>query len=1852
MSGFAQINLNYNGTCVSANFWDIATISPLQTEYGINIDDVSCPGQLNPNCIGSSGQMLLWYSPESNIADPRTTIVNFSDNCVSAPNTQLAESDPDANTTNNYELTQFAPFIKHWYFPVLTDPNTPFSPAVKTQNNANIALGYPNGSTGYLEASNLELHALCAGIYNYPELRIQNVDTCWIDYLYVPKSATLILEGPGPVVCKQVLNQGKIEIANDNLMVVADEETHREGMFGNWGTVVGRLQYDVVKDKRPDFVDYGVLFDYLSPVNLEDSIATIFPFLGSIQQENLQNIVDNTPAGFEWNNYLDSISISTNNTTWYWGYNLECTPVKGVRHGVGVDDRIIRKVWRDHRSNITPNLYISGGEDLLAGIDPYELFSDPLSYAISIRSTEYGDNTSNPTTVTLSGTDLILEWEWLSNWNSDDEDPVYLNYTDTLVNIIDNPEWMVHINVYNQLLLPSSLDALYDLDGVDDSYQWYDINADFESDLISPIAAAFPTNTSGTMLWTDQLFTNQQNIGTYYDTPQYLFVADSVSIGQDYSLFGWNESPLASYATNEEFMEATGGLDNSNLDHFPDLGWKYSNNNAYIGGNITAGIDWDTPEPFPWGRWDLTFGSQMTERIIRFTGSPWLNSLSSLDEDPFYPLGPNGELVNKTLTNYDFNEFIEEFESPDFDPTAAVKMSFPMPAAPNTQFVYAPNGYIFEANSWQVCTEANGVLADSLNAISVCMDQNAGGNPIVLSFINGFGELEVFTDSYISSNGWIDEPWDPAFLQLQSNAWSLISNPLMGYLDLDELANGYFDKHPEASVIEFAWYNTQRSNPIELVTQYSGDATPWPFNTLPGDDNWPTDDADLSLLTNESIDSDGTKSFWRRRYYKYNFAGNSSILNEQQYWLSSLVAQYQFTGGIGWSDQAIALANDYEDGVIDIEDGPAYNYLYGGDINPNSYLKMGRYVNPGIGFWVRNYSGTSKQLNVSPDMGVYDTEWPEYTAELFTGSSGPFIPNPNRRPLDSEDPFVGYGDHSQIMCYSYKNDTSYSVNELAVHAFSDEATNGTHQSEDIKTHSTYLPCIYTDSANFAPTNLYKDLGPNNSNPNRLYVPRPNIDGAWIISPFFYQDNNSQESSYLNDLGSEIDNLKMGVKLTDGTTSTKINWLDPQDMLWIYDSEWNNWPIDGEIYWTTLNGDFNGDGLVNVADIVDFLPWLGYCQDDYENWDAIDVYDTDESGCINTSDFLACLSELGRNMGDDLGEFQDIISSQVSPTERLAIEAAYETLPNYNEAGYKYNSSTGEITMPGKLISVYDGKGDLIIQGNNTIIIPDLTYDKALIITTDKTVAYIKPNSVIETSAYNPGSIIHSSSPVPYTANNGSGLINPIEALADNDIAGWTAFYTNYDVSQGLTNPTPNSSLRINQLYYGVNSLNTNGNLHDPNNARTTGFVDMFGAGKASAGPFEFTAGVTGLNDWESKTNEYKSYTGFGTTNIFENKYIPLAYILPKTETANFRSSTSADNNLTISSKIPGGMANLFGKYGSLSSSDLTLPDWGYLDSKRSFDAPLHQGVIAMVDHLTLRDYFKFKLQGVSPKFGQRPSPYTENEYINSFGYNYNLAAANNEQTGHVPAKGWAPSKCGTYASWTTNIIDPFFAVHLGQTCAIANEPAPANQNGSSNNTLENNHYSFLTNSAANALFSSLGPLVYDFNYNGVWDANDVAIWTSITTYWASLGDEGNNSSEYLSANYYRAGTDALNTVVNALSDIPVYEERFEPAANFESYFDINTYPYIDSRIANWANCLDGTTYIDQRNLGAAVTANSFSGTTVVSLFDTPALFETAKSESAPKNGAGAVEIVSYNSIPTGYLAHPSSGFFPTTLIRQ
>jgi len=102
----------------------------------------------------------------------------------------------------------------------------------------------------------------------------------------------------------------------------------------------------------------------------------------------------------------------------------------------------------------------------------------------------------------------------------------------------------------------------------------------------------------------------------------------------------------------------------------------------------------------------------------------------------------------------------------------------------------------------------------------------------------------------------------------------------------------------------------------------------------------------------------------------------------------------------------------------------------------------------------------------------------------------------------------------------------------------------------------------------------------------------------------------------------------------------------------------------------------------------------------------------------------------------------------------------------------------------------------------------------------------------------------------------------------------------------------------------------------------------------------------------------------------------------------------------------------------------------------------------------------------------------------------------------------------------------------------------------------------------------------------------------------------------------------------------------------ESYFDINTYPYIDSRIANWANCLDGTTYIDQRNLGAAVTANSFSGTTVVSLFDTPALFETAKSESAPKNGAGAVEIVSYNSIPTGYLAHPSSGFFPTTLIRQ
>ena len=95
-----------------------------------------------------------------------------------------------------------------------------------------------------------------------------------------------------------------------------------------------------------------------------------------------------------------------------------------------------------------------------------------------------------------------------------------------------------------------------------------------------------------------------------------------------------------------------------------------------------------------------------------------------------------------------------------------------------------------------------------------------------------------------------------------------------------------------------------------------------------------------------------------------------------------------------------------------------------------------------------------------------------------------------------------------------------------------------------------------------------------------------------------------------------------------------------------------------------------------------------------------------------------------------------------------------------------------------------------------------------------------------------------------------------------------------------------------------------------------------------------------------------------------------------------------------------------------------------------------------------------------------------------------------------------------------------------------------------------------------------------------------------------------------------------------------------------------TYPYVNNRIANWSQCLDGYEYVEgNQTIGSAVSSSKFQGSTDLPFVE-PATFSIATSENAPRNGRGAVEVTDYHSIPFGYQVVPSGSFFPHTLVRN
>jgi hypothetical protein len=264
----------------------------------------------------------------------------------------------------------------------------------------------------------------------------------------------------------------------------------------------------------------------------------------------------------------------------------------------------------------------------------------------------------------------------------------------------------------------------------------------------------------------------------------------------------------------------------------------------------------------------------------------------------------------------------------------------------------------------------------------------------------------------------------------------------------------------------------------------------------------------------------------------------------------------------------------------------------------------------------------------------------------------------------------------------------------------------------------------------------------------------------------------------------------------------------------------------------------------------------------------------------------------------------------------------------------------------------------------------------------------------------------------------------------------------------------------------------------------------------------------------------------------------------------------------------------------------------------------------MIDYMPFRDYFRFKLYSVSPKFGIRSNE-EDPESLVLHGWKDHGAVAG---MGQYPYPSWGACACGTYQEWTDNIVIPFFEAYGGQEVMptlnqlVQNEgfefeafgpsiPDPTNENS--------NHYEFFNNIMSfvnpglindeveignqEEQLPTWGPLVYDFDCDGIWGENDLAIWLAITSYWASLGDDA-IGNQYRPANYFSPLVDATGTMAEAFSGGSIFSSPPPQPVGIwnilsgvntpEDTFSPNNLPISPSNRAcfNWNFCLDQDPY--------------------------------------------------------------------------
>jgi hypothetical protein len=334
-------------------------------------------------------------------------------------------------------------------------------------------------------------------------------------------------------------------------------------------------------------------------------------------------------------------------------------------------------------------------------------------------------------------------------------------------------------------------------------------------------------------------------------------------------------------------------------------------------------------------------------------------------------------------------------------------------------------------------------------------------------------------------------------------------------------------------------------------------------------------------------------------------------------------------------------------------------------------------------------------------------------------------------------------------------------------------------------------------------------------------------------------------------------------------------------------------------------------------------------------------------------------------------------------------------------------------------------------------------------------------------------------------------------------------------------------------------------------------IDSFGAGNTA--PYnlyskkgvytdpEFLRAANAFQTWQNVEKGVKSSV-FDPTKTFSAQFIPTAYVTERIKVDQQGSQFNLNDNLhpnqTDNLYYEAGSLHFFGISSGRNSSNRIFNESTTLFITQGvdiFDAAIHNGVLAMVDYMTPRQYFRFKNYSVSAKFGLRQNPeYAQEWYeaapgeqaiVHRIGEVFDYGGSVGE--GQRVSATWAPCAAG-YEAWTNEIVVPFFNEFMGQSVTdVMSQVVQSDQDIDSNVFMAkeslndaSGHYDFFQTMISE--HNTWGPLVYDFDMDGVWTETDLLIWQALTEHWSSLGDDSGN--EYTPANYYTPGKDIISSL--------------------------------------------------------------------------------------------------------------------------